>query len=306
MGSIVKSIGKAIGKIGKSIGKLVKKALPIVLMAGVAYMGVSAFGAMGSGLSGAAAASGATNYAAGSARIAAGGQPGLWNTIKGIFGMGSPSMGGGMAGGMATGTAPSGVALQSLTGGGFGASLATSPTAMFDPSNFTKNIGTYPGIGTFSGPNSAPKFWNSGMGSDNAIANAMQYQSDMMWKGTLLKAAGAGLSAMFDESDEIAKRNLDITEDEFKRRHTYGGFPMDSGKPSDYAKPGQPGHDPLGFWGQIGGPPQYASNATNKGGPRQFQQAGLKTPNVNQPGLINSRQGQRQAGLLGQPPKSVV
>jgi hypothetical protein len=55
MGSIVKSIGKAIGKIGKSIGKLVKKALPIVLMAGVAYMGISAYGAMGSGLTGASA-----------------------------------------------------------------------------------------------------------------------------------------------------------------------------------------------------------------------------------------------------------
>ena len=48
------------------------------------------------------------------------------------------------------------------------------------------------------------------------------------------------------------------------------------------------------------------SNTTNKGGPRQFQQAGLKTSGVNQPGLINSRQGQRQVGLLGQPPKSFV
>ena len=122
------------------------------------------------------------------------------------------------------------------------------------------------GMGLFTGSlNNNMKGANYG----NSIADAMKYQSDMMWKGSLLKAGGAALTAMFDESDEIAKRQLDITEDEFKRRHTYGGFAMDSGKPSDYAKPGEAGHKPTGFWGQIGGPPQYASN---NGGPRQFHQ----------------------------------
>ena len=159
----------------------------------------------------------------------------------------------------------------------------------------------------FSGDASAASFQGSGMSANTAIGDAMKYQSDMMWKGNLLKAGGSFLTAMFDKSDEHKEEDQRITEEEFKRRHTYGGFGPDSGKPSDYAKPGEVGHDPTGFWGRIGGgPPQYGF-ASNKGGPRQFQQAGLKTPNVNAPGLINSRQGQRQtAGLLGQPPKSVV
>jgi len=280
MGSIVKSIGKAIGKLAKGIGKLVKKALPIILMVGVAYMGLAAYGAMGS------AASGASVFTAQNAGL------GLQKATSGImnfFGGGGQSMAG--------------------TAGSMGGSLtaAASPVGMV--------AGPVAGAsGSLTGSTYTPdfnKFFTSatdsvtrGMGSGDAIADAMKYQSDMMWKGTLLKAGGAFISSYFDESDEIAKRQLDITEDEFKRRHTYGGFAMDSGKPSDYAKPGQPGHDPTGFWGQMGGPPQYASN---KGGPRQFQQAGLKTPNVNAPGLINSRQGQRQtAGLLGQRNKSVA
>jgi hypothetical protein len=199
------------------------------------------------------------------------------------------------------GTAPSGFALQSLTGGGVGSDHNIgSQRAMFNPA--TANAG----IGMFSGPTSAYANTLGGASGNSAIADAMKYQSDMMWKGNLLKAGGSFLTAMFDKSDEHKKEDQRITEEEFKRRHTYGGFGPDSGKPSDYAKPGEVGHDPLGFWGQIGGPPQYASNTTNKGGPRQFQQAGLKTPGVNQPGLINSRQGQRQVGLLGQPPKSFV
>jgi len=287
MGSIVKSIGKAIGKLAKGIGKLVKKALPIILMAGVAYMGIAAYGAMGSGLTGAAAASGATNFTAGSAKIISGGGS-AWESIKGFFGFGSQSMAG-------------------AAGGTAGGSLTpfVQGSKMFSPGESTAIANA--GLGIFSGNNSAYSSTLNGMSGNDAIANAMKYQSDMMWKGTLLKAGGAFLGSMFDESDEIAKRQLDITEDEFKRRHTYGGFAMDSGKPSDYAKPGQPGHDPTGFRGQMGGPPQFGYPSSNKGGPRQFQQAGLKTPRVNAPGLINSRQGQRQtAGLLGQRNKSVV
>ena len=162
------------------------------------------------------------------------------------------------------------------------------------------------GIELLSGPNSAYANTLRGAGGSASIADAMKYQSDMMMKGNLLKAGGSFLTAMFNKSDKHKEEDQRITEAEFKRRHTYGGFGPDSGKPSDYAKPGEVGHDPTGFWGKIGGPPQYASNTTNKGGPRQFQQAGLKTPGVNQPGLINSRQGQRQVGLLGQPPKSFV
>jgi hypothetical protein len=294
MGSIVKSIGKAIGKIGKSIGKLVKKALPIILMAGVAYMGISAYGAMGSGLTGAAAASGATNFTAGMGKITAG----IGNAWKGITGGLGNMFGGGQAMASATGGLSS---AGTMAGANF--SPTTGGDAIFTNASSTFNPNA--GIQMMSGPNSAATLQGSGMSANSAIADAMKYQSDQMWKGTMLKAGGAALTAMFDESDDIAKRNLDITEDEFKRRHTYGGFAMDSGKPSDYAKAGEPGHNPTGFWGQIGaGPPKYGSN---NGGPRQFAQAGLKTPNVNSPGLINSRQGQRQAtGLLGQPNKSVA
>jgi len=292
MGSIVKSIGKAIGKIGKSIGKLVKKALPIVLMAGAAYMGLASYGAMGSGLTGASVFTPA-NAGLGLQRATSGIFGGVKNFFGGVFG-GSPAMA--STTGMAMG---GGVGASSLAAG------SVSPTG-FDYSGLgLKNDGKSL-IGLFSGPSSAYANTLGGATGNVAIADAMKYQSDMMWKGNLLKAGGSFLTAMFDKSDEHKKEDQRITEEEFKRRHTYGGFGPDSGKPSDYAKPGEVGHDPLGFWGQIGGPPQYASNTTNKGGPRQFQQAGLKTSGVNQPGLINSRQGQRQVGLLGQPPKSFV
>ena len=291
MGSIVKSIGKAIGKIAKGIGKLVKKALPIILMAGVAYMGLAAYGAMGSGLTGASVFT-AQNAGLGLQKATSGFMSGVSN----FFGGGGQAMAGGMGTGMGGGAGipflqPDIAGATTRFGSSFG-------------SEYGKILGVNPGIGLFSGKNSAANLMGSGMSADRAIADAMKYQSDMMWKGTLLKAGGAFVSSMFDESDEIAKRQLDITEDEFKRRHTYGGFAMDEGKPSDYAKPGKPGHDPTGFWGKIGGPPQYAGN---RGGPRQFQQTALKTPNVNAPGLINSRRGQRQtAGLLSQRNKSVV
>tara|TARA_R110000824_G_scaffold132015_4_gene294313 strand:- start:1861 stop:2745 length:885 start_codon:yes stop_codon:yes gene_type:complete len=294
MGSIVKSIGKAIGKIGKSIGKLVKKALPIILMAGVAYMGISAYGAMGSGLTGASAFS-PSMFTKGIGDIGGKIMGGVQSVASGVGNFFSPPAMGGATGGVASGLSSAGTmagANMSTIGGqhAFYNNAATGGFGNVDPMKFM----------TSSLSNNI-----AGATTGGSIADAMKYQSDMMWKGTMLKAGGAALTAMFDKSDEIAERNLDITEDEFKRRHTYGGFAMDSGKPSDYAKPGQPGHNPTGFWGQIGaGPPKYGSN---NGGPRQFAQAGLKTPNVNSPGLINSRQGQRQtAGLLGQPNKSVA
>ena len=297
MGSIVKSIGKAIGKIGKSIGKLVKKALPIILMAGVAYMGVAAYGAMGSGLTGASAIS-PSMFTKGLGDLAIKGAGAVSNFFGGGQAMASTAGMGG-ATGMGMGTAMG--------------QAATVPTPFLNAGAQSGFMGSesfakmYNGLGLFRGDRSAANLMGSGMSANSAIADAMKYQSDMMWKGNLLKSGGAALTAMFDKSDEIAERNLDITEDEFKRRHTYGGFAMDSGKPSDYAKPGKPGHDPTGFWGQIGGGPPKYGFASNKGGPRQFQQAGLKTPNVNSPGLINSRQGQQKtAGLLGQRNKSVA
>jgi len=299
MGSIVKSIGKAIGKIGKSIGKLVRNALPVFLMAGVAYMGLAAYGAMGSGLTGA------------SVLTPANAGLGLQKATSGIMGGVKNFFGGAFGGGQAMASTTGGMAMGGGAGAPFLQPNIAEATTRFGSQfagqygDITKGLGGNPLMGMFSGTSSAATLQGSGMSANSAIADAMKYQSDQMWKGTMLKAGGAALTAIFDESDDIAKRNLDITEDEFKRRHTYGGFAMDSGKPSDYAKAGEPGHNPTGFWGQIGaGPPKYGSN---NGGPRQFAQAGLKTPNVNSPGLINSRQGQRQtAGLLGQPNKSVA
>jgi len=53
MGSIVKSIGKAVKGGMKGLGRMVKKALPAVLLAGAVYLGV---GAMGTGALGSTAA----------------------------------------------------------------------------------------------------------------------------------------------------------------------------------------------------------------------------------------------------------
>ena len=258
-------------------------------MAGVAYMGIAAYGAMGSGLTGASAIS-PSMFTKGLGDLttkAVGGMQSLFSGASNLF---SPPTMGGAAGGAAGGMA--GGSLTPFVQG----------STMFSPGESTAIANS--GMGLITGSlNNNMKGANYG----NSIADAMKYQSDMMWKGNLLKAGGTFLSSMFDESDEIAKRQLDITEDEFKRRHTYGGFAMDSGKPSDYAKPGQPGHDPTGFWSQMGGPPQFGYPSSNKGGPRQFQQTALKTPSVNAPGLINSRKGQRQtAGLLSQRNKSVA
>jgi hypothetical protein len=206
MGSVVKSIGKAIKKVTSGIGKLIKKIGPVLLLAAGLFMGTAAFGS--------------------TLGAAAGGNMFSWgNFTQGASAIGSSIFGGG-AGAGAAALSPTQSALAG-SGARFTGSVATGAQAKA----VTGLAGTVAGTG-LSGNVASLNTATQGSGIFNFIKSAIKDSpatSLMAFSqliGTGLEVAGA----LFDtsEADALAeeKRQFDIS-------HTYAGFAPGTTQVSD-------------------------------------------------------------------------
>ena len=202
MGSVVKSIGKAIKKVTSGIGRLVKKIGPALLLAAGLFMGTAAFGS--------------------TLGTAAGGNMFSWgNFTQGAGAIGSSIFGGG-GGASATKTAlqTAGTALgtagnvQGLTSQG----AFTSTGALDKLGQVTGMAGNVAGALGGGGGGLA-----QGSGIFNFVKSAMK-DSPAMSLMAISQLVGTGLEiagALFDTSEEDAlaeeKRQFDIS-------NTYAGF----------------------------------------------------------------------------------
>jgi len=299
MGSVVKSIGKAIGKIAKGIGKLVKKALPIILLAVGVYAGVSAFGAMG-------------NPA----------MAGQWFSPQ-AFQAGWGKIGNFLSGGSATAAQAASTAVspnavtQSLAAGSPASAFSPTTAGSMGSVNLTKAYGLPQGLSvdvsgkglaigsSMSGDtmlhavnNNGVEFLKqnvknvgAGMTQNEALAAAMKYQADMTWKGTLLSAAGKFVGTLADDSNEVLKEIHEM-------KHTYGGHKPGEGDPKKIPK-----SDP--YWQRMGQVAE-AQRGTRRGGLGPINTVSSpQVPAVNRPGLLRSRTQSQPNGLLGQKQRMV-
>ena len=211
MGSVVKSIGKAIKKATKGIGKLFKKIGPVLLLAAGLYMGTAAFGStLGS---------------------AAGGNMFSWgNFANGAKTIGTSMFGGGASAAQSAGTAVTGLPSTLGTAG----KLTSSGPALSTLSQVGAGTGLAGNIGGGGGGVA------QGSGIFNFIKSAMK-DSPAMSLMAFSQILGTGLEiagALFDTSEEDAlaeaKRQFDIS-------HTYAGFAPGTTEISDLS-PDSPYH----------------------------------------------------------------
>ena len=219
MGSVVKSIGKAIKKATKGIGKLFKKIGPVLLLAAGLYMGTAAFGStLGSAAGGNMFSWG--NFANGAKTIG--------TSMFGGGGGASPTQTALQTAGTALGTAGN---IQGLTSEG----AFTSTGALHKLDQVTGMAGNVAGALGGSGGGVA-----QGSGIFNFIKSAMK-DSPAMSLMAFSQILGTGLEiagALFDTSEEDAlaeaKRQFDIS-------HTYAGFAPGTTEISDLS-PDSPYH----------------------------------------------------------------
>jgi hypothetical protein len=198
MGSVVKSIGKAIKKVTSGIGRLVKKIGPALLLAAGLFMGTAAFGS--------------------TLGTSAGGNMFSWgNFTQGAGAIGSSIFGGG---GGASALTPTQSALAG-SGANFTGSVATAAQAKA----VTGVAGTLAGATGGGGV-------AEGSGIFNFVKSAMKDSpaTSLMAFSQLLGTGLETLGALFDTSEEDAlaeaKRQFDIS-------NTYAGFAPGSTQVSD-------------------------------------------------------------------------
>jgi hypothetical protein len=242
MGSIVKSIGKAI----KGIGKLIKKAAPYILMAVALYAGIAAYGAYAAGGTMAAASTAAAVPGA------AAGAPFLSATAaQSTAYIASTSANAVAAGNLfsyanfQSGTKLIGANISKMTGTGTGNQTALgqgTPTGTSILTDTAGALGGGTGPTTTAATTAAPAVVPTGSESTgimNWISTAIDgNQGYALIAGAQLLGTGiSAIAAAYDDSDEqqlaLAKEKLALAEKELKQRGTRYGFAPGEGRTPD-------------------------------------------------------------------------
>jgi len=203
MGSVVKSIGKAIKKVTSGIGKLIKKIGPVLLLAAGLFMGTAAFGS--------------------TLGAAAGGNMFSWgNFTQGAKAIGSSLFGG--AGGASAGAGAAALSPTQSALAGSGAKVTSSIATAAQAKAVTGVAGNVAGLDVAG--------LSQGSGIFNFIKSAIKdspatsLMAISQLVGTGLEVAGALLDTSEEDALEESKRQFDIS-------RTYAGFAPGSTKASD-------------------------------------------------------------------------
>jgi len=170
MGSIVKSIGKAISKIGKGLKKIIKKIGPVLLLAAAVYAGVAFMGA--GGIAGGIGSLSPANF-----------MKGLTIIQSKVMGFISPS-----AGGAAAGVAPTlgEQAAATYAGGNVMGEFATA-TAV-----------TQGSAAAMAGQSVVPKFVSAAANPGMTTGDALIYMTKM----NMLQTGAQMIAGFFDKTEE--------------------------------------------------------------------------------------------------------
>ena len=194
MGSIVKSIGKAISKFAKGVKKVIKKIWPVILIAAAVYTGVAFYGSTLAGASGATL--GTTNFMQGLGAIG--------KSVSGFF---SP------AGSAAAGTtaAETVATTGATTGLGGGVNVVTEGTAaMTGPGTTMGSAGASAALAA-----NAPTTFMSAAAGGMSSGDALVYMTKMN-----MIASGAKMAAGFLSTAE--KDQMKHDKELLSMRYAYG------------------------------------------------------------------------------------
>ena len=197
MGSIVKSIGKAISKFAKGVKKVIKKIWPVILIAAAVYTGVAFYGSTLAGASGATL--GTTNFMQGLGAIG--------KSVSGFF---SP------AGSAAAGTtaAETVATTGATTGLGGGVNVVTEgAVAMTGPGTMLGSAGSTEAAAALAA--NAPTTFMSASASGMSSGDALVYMTKMN-----MIASGAKMAAGFLSTAE--KDQMKHDKELLSMRYAYG------------------------------------------------------------------------------------
>ena len=197
MGSIVKSIGKAISKFAKGVKKVIKKIWPVILIAAAVYTGVAFYGSTLAGASGATL--GTTNFMQGLGAIG--------KSVSGFF---SP------AGSAAAGTtaAETVATTGATTGLGGGVNVVTEgAVAMTGPGTMLGSAGSTEAAAALAA--NAPTTFMSASASGMSSGDALVYMTKMNMIASGAKMAAGFLSTAEEDQMKHDKELLSM-------RYAYG------------------------------------------------------------------------------------
>ena len=170
MGSIVKSIGKAISKIGKGLKKIIKKIGPVLLLAAAVYAGVAFMGA--GGIAGGIGSLSPANF-----------MKGLTIIQSKVMGFISPSAG-------AAATTAAGTTAQAL--GTTGAATGAGNLAATAGGAFTGSVTSQAGASTIS------SFMSAAANPAMSTGDALIYMTKM----NMLQTGAQMVAGFFDKTEE--------------------------------------------------------------------------------------------------------